>query len=91
MVHHDRLLPFIERQTDLHSDNDFTEFDLSEDEHSVALESFSNSSGSDYEDDLPEEPNPQLQEDIAPPRNHPRRNRRVRTLPDNILRSVIDI
>ena len=91
VVHHDRLLPFIERDTDLQSEDELIEHDIPEDERSVASESLSDSSGSDYEEERPEDPNPQLQEDNAPQRNYPRRNRRVRTLPDTIPWSVIDV
>ena len=91
VVHHDRLLPFIERDTDLQSDDELIEHDIPEDERSVASESLSDSSGSDYEETRPEDPNPQLQEDNAPQKNYPRRNKRVRTLPDTIPWSVIDI
>ena len=91
VVHHDHLLPFIERDTDLKSEDKLIENDLPDDERSFSSESLSNSSGSDYEDKLQKDPNPQLQEDNAPQRNYPRRNRRVHTLPDTIPWSVIDI
>lgn len=91
VVHHDRLLLFIQSDTELQVENELSNFDLSDGEHSVALEPFSDSCGSDYEVDRPDDPKPQLQDDVVPRRTHPRRNRRARTLPDNIPWSAIDI
>ena len=68
VVHHDHLLLFIERDTDLQSEDKLIENDLPDDECSFASESLSDSSGSDYEDKLQEDPNPQLQEDNTPQR-----------------------
>lgn len=91
VVHHDRLLPFIERDAELMSDEEPNQIELSEEELSVVSESSSESSASDYEEDLQDELNQQLQEDIVARRNYPRRNRRVRELPDAIPWNVINI
>ena len=50
VVHHDGLLLFIERDTDLQSDNKLIKNELPDDERSFASESLSDSSGSDYEE-----------------------------------------
>ena len=91
VVHHDRLLPFIERDAELLSDEEPDQIDLPEEELSVVSEASSESSGSDYEADLENELNQQLHEDIVPLRNYPRRDRRLREVPDAIPWSVINI
>ena len=91
VVHHNRLLPFIERDAELLSDEEPNHIDLSDEEPSVVSELSSESSASDYEEDLQDELNQQLQEDIVPRRNYPRRDRRVRELPDAIPWNVINI
>ena len=78
VVHHDRLLPFIERDAELLSDEERDQIDLSEEELSVVSEIPSESSGSDYEEDLQNEINQPPLEDVVPRRNYPRRDRRVR-------------
>ena len=52
VVHHDRLLPFTERDAELLSDEEPDQIDLSEEEPSLVPEISSESFESDYEEDL---------------------------------------
>eukprot|EP00795_Rhopilema_esculentum_P003828 gene3828-15120_t len=96
VVHHDRLVPVIKKefinapQRRNPSDNSDHASSTSE-EADYSYSSDSDSNASSNNGDINEQSDDSMEEEDAPPRNHPRRQRRARILPGTIPWNALDL
>ena len=96
VVHHDRIVPVIKNEF-INAPERRNPSDNSDHASSTSVEadySYSSDSGSNassHNGDINEQSDDSMQEEDAPPRNHPRRQRRARILPGTIPWNALDL